>query len=92
MEDQSPRSVALLAENQAALVRFLSTDIDVGFTFLEVAKTTSSPDHVRSLIEKARVAIATVRHLAERIEDPNEWRGIHDSVNQLEAAVNAFSN
>ena len=86
------RSELLRAQTQTALADFLSADIELGFTFLNVATATTDPDHVVGLIDKARRVVASVRHLAERVEDGSVQTAIRDRVGALEAAVNAFSS
>jgi hypothetical protein len=90
--DQIERTAALRAANQAALIRFLSTDIDIAFTFIESARNAGDLDHARDLIAKARLALESIRHWAGHIEDPLEWHKIHLSTNKLENAINAFPN
>jgi hypothetical protein len=91
LNDQVERSVALRAENQAVLVRFLSIDIDLAFIFLQSARTTSDLNHARALLAKARLAIESIRHWAGRVEDPRELRAIHLGVDKLEDALILFS-
>ena len=87
MEDEHRRSARLRVDRQTALVRFLSTDIDLAFTLLETAKTTSDSARTAALIAKTRFALESIRHLAEGIEDPGEAHAIHERANLLEVAV-----
>ena len=85
------RHAALLREQtQTALADFLSTDIDLGYTFLELARTTSDRDHANGLVGRTRTAVAAVRRLAEGVVDQDTRKEINDRVDALEAAVNAF--
>jgi hypothetical protein len=87
--DQQERSARLRVDSQTALIRFLSTDIDLAFTLLETAKTTRDSARTAALIAKARLALESIRHLAERIDDPREWHEIRERANLLEYAVNS---
>jgi hypothetical protein len=48
--------------------------------------------HSQAALEKARVALASIRRFEGRIEDPRAWKNIHDRADDLEAALREFEN
>jgi hypothetical protein len=59
---------ALKIEAQENLVNFLLNDIDLAFTFLETARISDNVQHVQSLREKSRTALASIRHLKVKLK------------------------
>ncbi len=81
------KSSALRAQNQAALIRFLRTDIEMSLSLLETARITRDSDRRDVLIETVRKSIASIRHLAERIEDLNKRSEIQTGKDSLEESL-----
>jgi hypothetical protein len=71
---EKERSKALRAQNQSALIQFLSTDIDIAFTFLATARVATGPGHATRLVEKARRVLRSARHFCESIKDQANGR------------------
>jgi hypothetical protein len=86
------RFASLSARSQENLIAHLCIDLDVAFTFLETARIEGGSDvsHSMAAVEKARIALASVRKFQGRVENPDEWVKINDRANQLEAAINGF--
>jgi hypothetical protein len=84
MENSEPR----IEQSQQALIGFLEADLDIAFTFLEIANLkTTDPDRSRSLREKANVAVEKIRQMNGRVQDPAIGQRIHARVNKLESAL-----
>jgi hypothetical protein len=81
------KSSALRAQNQAALIQFLRTDIEVSLSLLETAQITRDPNHRSVLIETVRKSLVSIRHLAERIEDLSRRSEIQKGTAKLEESL-----
>jgi hypothetical protein len=81
------------AQAQQALGDFLRVDSDLAFTFLQTAiiEADTDPRHSESALGKARVALATIRHLVVRIEDPVVRAEIESRADDLDFAISTFS-
>jgi hypothetical protein len=81
------------AQVQQVLGDFLRVDSDLAFTFLQTARieADTDPRHSESALGKARVALATIRHLAVRIEDPVVRAEIESRANDLDLAISMGS-
>ena len=80
------------AQAQQALGDFLRVDSDLAFTFLQTAIIDDTdPRHSESALGKARVALATIRHLVVRIEDPVVRAEIESRADDLDFAISTFS-
>lgn len=77
------RSSALRAQNQAALIQFLQTDIEVSLSLLETARITGDPNRRSALVETVRKSLASIRHLAERVEDLSKRSEIQKDSDKL---------
>jgi hypothetical protein len=82
---------ALEAQTQRTLTDFLRVDIDLGFTFLQSARTIRDPDRCKVSIENVRAVLQAIRRLQGRIKDPGECAKINNRANELESALNEFS-
>lgn len=81
----------LRGANQTALYEFLRTEIALAFTFLQTARLAKpGSEHHSELIEKAKTALASIRHFQERIDDPEQRAVIAESADQLEVALFAL--
>ncbi len=81
---------SLRAQSQKLLIELLTADVGIAFTFLEIAKTTGDPDHSRSALGNARTALASIRHLGQRIDNAAEWQRIGARTNELEQALESY--
>jgi len=79
-------------ESQEELIRLLSTDIDLAFTFLKTAEIEADhdPAHSQSALEKAQRALESVRRFEPRIQSEGTSREIHSHANELEEAIQKF--
>ena len=82
------------AMHQAALAEFLHTDLDIAFTFLDLARTerVSDPRRVSVLTDKAFNAIQTVRSLLARITNPHVAAAIRLRTDSLESDLEVFTS
>jgi hypothetical protein len=90
MIEESPDPLAALrARSQSSLREFLLVDLDLAFTLLDTARIEAEPDPERSraILAKVETALATVRHLLRRIEDPQVGSEIDSRANELERAL-----
>jgi hypothetical protein len=86
-------SIQRHVKTQAALVEFLQSDLDLSFTMLKTAaiERASDPIHYQAALERARKALATIRILSGRVEDPASWQAIHDRTDRLERELEPLS-
>ena len=77
-------------DSQAALIQFLTTDLELAATLLQSATIEAYADPVRvpEVLGKVREAVQTVRHLLRRLEDPSIWHDIHRRTDEIEAQLN----
>jgi len=85
------RTRELQAKGQAALIEFLTAELDLAFTFLETAEVDrGEPEMVEKVLGNVRNALQTLRHFEGRIEDLDTRRVIHGRANDLEVALQSF--
>ena len=90
MLEESPEPFAALrARSQSSLREFLSVDLELAFTLLDTARIEAghNPKRSRDILGKVETALATVRHLLSRIEDPQVSKEIESRANELEHAL-----
>ena len=91
MNGSFPDRISLLhTASQEALGTFLTTDIDLAFSMLEVGRMQSLAENRNAALNNARAALDAIRHFEGRIADPNIWRTIHARADELETAILAF--
>ena len=80
---------ALRARVQKTMADFLRIDADLAFTFLRTAtiEADRDPRHSESALNKARVALDTLRHLVLRIDEAAVRAEIESRTDELEAAI-----
>ena len=78
--------------HQQSLVDFLQVDLDLAFTMVRTARVTcgSAPQRAHETIEKTRRALQGIRCMEGRIENPAQWKIIHDRADELEHALEAL--
>ena len=89
----SPESAELKRQRELAqrqLIDFLQADLDLAFTMLQTAEIASDPAHTRSALRHVSEALATIRQLLGRVEDPKAWKAIHEQANELEKELESF--
>ena len=79
------------ARSQAALTDFLDNEINLGLTYLATAKLATDPAHSKSLLEQVRRILVSARLFCGRLENRDQWHAVHDRLNRLEEALDAFS-
>lgn len=82
-----PTFPELAAENQRALVRFLTVDLETAFTFLDVAATTESEAHAQQAISNADLALQAVLKFAERVQERALRSRLLTRADQLRSAI-----
>jgi hypothetical protein len=77
-------------DSQAALIQFLTTDLEVAATLLQSATVEAYTDPVRvpEVLGKVRETVQTVRHFCGRVEDPSVWHDIHRRTDEIETQLN----
>jgi hypothetical protein len=75
-------------KNQEVLSTLLSTDLELAYTFLEVAQVTGDSDHRSATIEHAKNALDAIRKLFRLVEDPGARRGFEKRAGKLQTAIN----
>ena len=77
-------------ESQAALIQFLTIDLQIAATFLQTARLEAYLDPVRvpEVLAKVRVAVRAIRHLSGGVEDCSVWQDIHRRTNEIENELN----
>jgi hypothetical protein len=78
-------------KSQTDLAGIIASDLELGFGFLEVAKSAANPENARAEIKRAREALHSARLFAGQIRDPNDWRRVQAKAKELEEAIQGFS-
>src|SRR5580704_16501093 len=83
-----PDLAAVKEQSQKMLFELLEEGLDLGFTFLQIAATgaTSDPAYAGRAVEKAQIALDSVRDFVERIEDTVRSVKIQARADQLAVA------
>jgi hypothetical protein len=58
---------------------------------LKTAELASHPEHARSATAKVRSGLQVIRNLSGRIENPQTWTAINSRADELERALESFS-
>ena len=66
------------------LVDFLKVELNLGSTFVDLAKQHRTEEDRAKSLENARKAVETIRRFQGRIVDHVEWTQIHNEANELE--------
>ena len=86
MQPPTPERLATLTStSQEAIATFLSMELDLAGTMVNV--TTTQPEQRDAALDYAHAALGLVRHLEGRIQDPALWRAIHARTDELEAIL-----
>ena|SRR5947209_4819118 len=94
MDQRLPlRLKELQAQNQAELIQFLNTDLDLAFTMIQTARIEAQydPEELPGLLQKIRDAMRTIRALSGRIQDQAVCAKIHSRTDQLETLAAELS-
>jgi len=94
MDDRLPlRLKEFKAHNQAELIEFLNTDLDLAFTMIKTARIEAQYDPLElpGLLQKIRDAVRTVRALTGRVQDQTVCAKIHSRTDQLETLAAELS-
>jgi hypothetical protein len=75
---------------QRRLIEFLETDLELAFTFVNMAQTREEGPSRERLLQHARKAVDAVRGFEGRITDPGAWTAIHDRADELQRLLSAF--
>ena len=73
---------------QRRLIEFLETDLELAFTFVNMAQTRGEGPRER-LLQHARKAVDAVRGFEGRMSDPREWTSIHERADELQRLLSA---
>jgi hypothetical protein len=76
---------ALKTRTQETLIEFLDADLDLAFTFLEIAR--NETDHHEATIDKVRTALESIHRFQSRVEDPEARERIQNRAAKLEAEL-----
>ncbi len=69
----------------------MKADLDLAFTMLEIARTTSDPEQVKRILSYAKDSAELVLRSREKLENEMAAAEISESLNALEAALSALS-
>ena len=83
----TPRLASLEAGAQAAMVQFLTADLELAFTMVELAHTHRLAEHRERSLSHAKTALSAIRYFVHRIKDPERQRIICARADELEAAI-----
>ena len=75
------------ARSQKLLCDFLTVDLDIAFTFLNIARPTSDPEHRKSALEKTKIALRSIRVFLERVQTPYSRMNFTKRADDLEKAL-----
>ncbi len=88
-----PKLDELFALSRRQLVDFLETEIQLGFTFLDMAATardSGSLEHFEQAKKDAKKAIETIWRFLDRVENSETRAAIQQRGKELEGALAAF--
>lgn len=76
-------------QGQAVLIDFINADLDLAFTFLEIAQVEGpdNPLHTSWTLPKAFAAVESIRHFIRKVEDSELRRELFGRADQLEEAL-----
>lgn len=77
--------------SQTDLAGIIASDLELGFQFVEAAKSAVKPENARAEIKRAREALHSARLFAGQVRGPKDWRRVQARANELEEAIRAFS-
>ena len=77
---------------QKNLIDFLQADLELCFTMLNTAQITHDPEHRRSALDKVLAGIRVIRGLVVRIQDPQASQAVSGRADELERALQLFSD
>jgi len=80
------------SQTQKNLIDFLQADLELCFTMLNSAHITHDPEHRRSALDKVLAGIRVIRSLVVRIQDPQASQAVSGRVDELERALESFSD
>ena len=78
-------------KSQTDLAGIIASDLELGFQFVEAAKSAAKPENAHAEIERAREALHSAQLFAGQVRDPNEWRRVRARAKDLEEAIRSFS-
>jgi hypothetical protein len=87
------RFSALRAQTQRGLTDFLTSELQLGFTFVEIAITErdfGNDEHFQHSKKDAQEAARTIRHFLDRIADPGARLLLDRHCSELEKALNGL--
>ncbi len=86
---------ALIAQSRQQLVEFLETEVQLGFTFVEMAATErdlGNTEHFELAKGDVRRAVDTIRHFLARVQDAAARSALSDRCTELERALATLSS
>src|SRR5260370_42077289 len=78
--------------NHKALLDLLSVDLDLGFTFAELAKSGAQAAHAQVLKARAEQVLQVVEHFEQRIEDATAKSRVKRRVAELKRFVSTIGS
>jgi hypothetical protein len=78
-------------KTQTDLAGIIASDLELGFQFVEAAKSAAKPENARAEIKRAREALHSAQLFAGQVRDPNDWRRVKARAKELEEAIRGFS-
>jgi hypothetical protein len=87
LNDGKPPRVWVQTKSQTDLAALISSDLELGFKFLEAAQATEDLGNAGMEIKRAGEALHSARLFASQVRDPNEWRRIQTKARELEEAI-----
>lgn len=82
---------AIQTRTQYDLLDLLLSDIELGFAYVETARTAGDERRAQVSIRKAKQALDEVRLFAQRVRDPEKLTQIERRSSELEDAIRSFS-
>jgi hypothetical protein len=80
----------LRQEAQQTLIEFLTSDLDLCFTFVRLAQQHEDDEDCKQLVQNARKGMDAIRRFEGRIGDVQIWGGIHERADKLDLLLSAF--
>ena len=87
LNEGKPPRAWVQTKSQTDLAALITSDLELGFKFVEAARSTGSADNAGIEIKRAGEALHSARLFSSQVRDPNEWRRLQSKARELEEAI-----
>ncbi len=91
LNEGKPPRAWVQTKSQTDLAALIASDLELGFKFVEAARSAGNDTNAGNEIKRADEALLSARLFASQVRDPNEWRRLQTKAKELEEAIRACS-